>query len=87
MIKLILKANNWYDSIKEPNRTIFFFSIMIPVIISQYFLTKLLGNVGYIYWALFMLIFVIFRMIPSIVGIIDINKSKKNSEKNSENKN
>ena len=82
MIKSIIKANSWYDNLKEPKRSLLFFSVMIPVIISQYFLTEWLGSIGYIYCALFLLVFVIFRMVPPIVDIINWNK---NSEKDLEN--
>ncbi len=56
MIKLILKANQWYDNMKEPNRTLLFFGISIPIICSRY--------ISYIIWAFIILIFVLFRMIP-----------------------
>jgi len=42
MIKSILKANSWYDDLKEPNRTLFFFFVLIPLICgSQLLLTTI----------------------------------------------
>ena len=78
MIKLILKANIWYDNIKEPKRTLFFFLLIMPIIVvSQYVLTRYLGDkVGYITWASLMLLIVSFRMLPSLHEIF----SGKNSD-------
>lgn len=82
MINSILRANNWYDTLKEPNRTLFFFFVLIPLICgSQILLTTFLGDIGYIYWAFWILIMVLFRMTPSIVGIKNLHKERKNSKK------
>jgi hypothetical protein len=79
MIKSILKANSWYDDLKEPNRTLFFFFVLMPLIFgSQFLLDTIYGDIGYIYWAFCMFALVIFRMIPSIVDIINMHKKEKN---------
>jgi hypothetical protein len=86
MIKSILKANSWYDNLKEPNRTLFFFFVLLPLICgTQFLLTSICGEMGYIYWAFWMMFLVIFRMTPSIVDIINMNKERKKLEKDLEN--
>ena len=86
MIKSILKANSWYDNLKEPNRTLFFFFVLMPLICgSQILLTTFLGDIGYIYWAVWVMIMVLFRMTPSIVDIKDMHKKRKKIEKDLEN--
>jgi hypothetical protein len=86
MIKSILKANSWYDDLKEPNRTLFFFFVLMPLICgSQFLLTTFLGDIGYIYWAVWVMIMVLFRMTPSIVDIKDMHKKRKKIEKDLEN--
>jgi len=49
MIKSILKANSWYDNLKEPNRTFF---VLMPLICgSQLLLTTIFEEKwGYVYW-------------------------------------
>jgi len=74
MIKSIIKANSWYDNMVEPKRTLFFFFILAPIIFgSQFLLTTSLGEIGYIYWALLVLVLVIFRMVPVFVDIKNKN--------------
>ena len=86
MIKWIVKANSWYDTMKEPNRTLFFFFVLLPLICgSQILLTTFFGDIGYIYWSVWVMIMVLFRMTPSIVDIKNIHKERKNSEKDLEN--
>ncbi len=70
MIKSIIKANSWYDNMVEPKRTLFFFFVLVPIIFgSQFLLTTFLGNIGYIYWSLLILLLVIFRMVPVFIDI------------------
>lgn len=39
MKKIIVRSNEWYDTLKEPNRTLFFMVfIMGTLIIAQYFM-------------------------------------------------
>jgi hypothetical protein len=80
MIKSILKANSWYDNLKEPNRTLFFFFVLMPLIYgSQLLLTTIFEEKwGYIYWGFWAMFLVAFRMIPSIVDIINMHKKEKN---------
>jgi hypothetical protein len=86
MIKSILKANSWYDDLKEPNRTLFFFFVLMPLICgSQFLLDTIYGDIGYIYWAFCMFALVIFRMTPSIVDIRNMHKKRKKLEKDLEN--
>jgi len=73
MIKLIIKANKSYDSMKEPNRTFFFILVLLPLIGSQFLLTTIFGNKGFIYWAFWILILTIFRMIPIFIDIKNKN--------------
>jgi len=74
MIKWIVKANSWYDTMKEPNRTLFFFFFILPLISgTQILLTTIYGDIGYIYWAISMVILVLFRMIPVFVDIKNKN--------------
>jgi len=58
MIKYIINANRWYDTLKDPNRTLFFI---------------LYGDIGYAYWGIWMFILVLFRMIPVFVDIKNKN--------------
>ena len=86
MIKWIIKANSWYDTMKEPNRTLFLFFVLLPLICgSQILLTTFLDDIGYIYWAVWVMIMVLFRMTPSIVDIKDMHKKRKKLEKDLEN--
>ena len=79
MIKSIIRANNWYDTLKETKRTLFFFFVLIPLICgSQILLTTFLGYIGYIYWAVWIMVLVLFRMTPSIVDIKNTHKERKN---------
>jgi hypothetical protein len=74
MIKLIIRANKSYDNMKEPNRTFFFILVLLPLIIgSQFLLTTIFGDKGFIYWALWILILTIFRMIPIFIDIKNKN--------------
>jgi hypothetical protein len=74
MIKWIVKANSWYDTMKEPNRTLFFFFFILPLICgTQLLLSTIYGDIGYIYWAISMVILVLFRMIPVFVDIKNKN--------------
>jgi hypothetical protein len=74
MIKSIIKANSWYDNLAEPKRTLFFFFVLAPLLFgTQFLLTTFLGNVGYIYWALWIMLVVIFRMVPIFVDIKNKN--------------
>ena len=68
MINYIIKCNNWYDSLKEPKRTLFFFFILVPLICgTQLLLTTLYNEVGYIYWSIWVSILAMFRMVPIFV--------------------
>ena len=74
MIKWIVKANSWYDTMKEPNRTLFFLFILVPLICgSQILLTTFLGDEGFIYWSIWIMIVVLFRMIPVFTDIKNKN--------------
>ena len=74
MIKNIIKVNRWYDELVEPKRTLFFFFVLVPIIFgSQFLLTTFLGNIGYIYWSLLILLLVVFRMMPIFVDIKNKN--------------
>ena len=74
MIKWIVKANSWYDTMKEPNRTLFFLFILVPLICgSQILLTTFLGDEGFIYWSIWIMIVVLFRMIPVFMDIKNKN--------------
>jgi len=86
MIKSILKANSWYDDLKEPNRTLFFFFVLMPLICgSQLLFTIIFGDDGYIYWSFLVMFLVAFRMIPSIVDIRNMHKKRKKLEKDLDN--
>ena len=74
MIKWIIKANSWYDTMKEPNRTLFFFFVILPLICgTQFLLTTIYGDIGFIYWGIWIMIMVLFRMIPVFVDIKNKN--------------
>lgn len=76
MIKWIIKANSWYDTMKEPNRTLFFYFIILPLIIgTQLLLTSFFGEIGYAYWGIWIIIMVLFRMVPLFVDIKNKNVS------------
>jgi len=86
MIKSIIKANSWYDDLKEPNRTLFFFFVLLPLICgSQLLLTTIFDKWGYVYWGFWMMFLVAFRMIPSIVDTRNMHKKRKKLEKDLEN--
>lgn len=74
MIKNIIKANRWYDNLVEPKRTLFFFFVITPIVFgSQFLFTTFLGEIGYIYWSLLVLLLLIFRMVPVFVDIKNKN--------------
>ena len=74
MIKWIVKANSWYDTMKEPNRTLFFFFVILPLICgTQLLLTTIYGDIGFIYWSIWIMIMVLFRMTPIFVDIKNKN--------------
>jgi hypothetical protein len=68
MIKWIVKANSWYDTMKEPNRTLFFFFVIVQLVFgTQILLTTIYGDIGYIYWSIWVMIMVLFRMVPVFI--------------------
>lgn len=74
MIKWIVKANSWYDTMKEPNRTLFFFFVILPLICgTQPILTTIYGDIGFIYWGIWIMIMWLFRMMPVFVDIKNKN--------------
>ncbi|HPZ23820.1 MAG TPA: hypothetical protein PLC25_03165 [Bacilli bacterium] len=74
MIKYIINANRWYDTLKDPNRTLFFFLVILPLICgTQPLFFILYGDIGYAYWGIWMFILVLFRMIPVFVDIKNKN--------------
>jgi len=74
MIKWIVKANSWYDTMKEPNRTLFFFFVIVPLVFgTQMLLTTIYGDIGYIYWSIWVMIVMLFRMVPVFVDIKNKN--------------
>lgn len=78
MIKLILKANKWYDNMKDVNRTLFFFFVLLPIIGGLQYFIEYIFNISesksLIIWAFTMLVLVLFRMTPVIFELF----SKKN---------
>ena len=70
MIRLILRANIWYDSMKEPNRTLFFFLVLLPIVCGSQYLIEYIFNISeskaLIIWAFTMLALVLLRMTPTI---------------------
>jgi hypothetical protein len=74
MIKWIVKANSWYDTMKEPNRTLFFFFVLLPLICgTQLLLTNIYGDIGFVYWSIWIMILVLFRMTPVFLDIKNKN--------------
>jgi hypothetical protein len=71
IIKGILKANSWYDNLKEPNRSILFLIILISIIGSQFIFNNILT------WAIFTMTLVGFRMMPTIYKLFKLYKNEK----------
>jgi hypothetical protein len=72
MMKKLCYLNYKYDNLKEPNRTLFFFFVLMPLIcLTQIVLPHFMGVPrGYLCWAFMMLVIVFIRMAPTFYFLI-----------------
>jgi hypothetical protein len=67
MIKYILKANKWYDNLKEPWRFLFFISLVcVPLGLSNAFMYTNDNKWSVIIFPVFCLLIMLFRITPVI---------------------
>lgn len=67
MIKYILKANQWYDNLKEPKRFLFFLMfVLIPLGLSNAFMHTSDDKWSIMIFPTLCLLIMLFRMAPVI---------------------